>query len=501
MRPALLLGLALALGAAAPRGASAALRTSEAGRTFEVRTEDGETWCTLVGDFALLEVVAKLSERMELELSGAELLPREARVEVCLKERRASDALTYLLGGFGLRAERNGKHLSLRAFGEASATGEPERAKLELAALAYMRVARNFPEHPAMPAILLAQAQIQRQVGRVSSARSQYEELVDRFPYAEETTQALYELGLLLMEQREFDTAAAEFAEFLRFERGSAEERTARLNLAHCKAELGQFEDALLIVQALDSMSPPESPEDRQERLYSRARFLVGLDRPAEALESLDRADSFGIDDGPIWKTSVHLRALALEAAERPDEASRAWLAYQSALSGEERGAALAEAARTALASGRSEDHLAVLFIGRLAERLGFQEHVQSYVTAAEEALGLGDSAAGGDLAGSLEAARALAAEGLHAEVLAALEPLREARASLGAEQALAYTELRARALASTQSLSSAVAFLRSEAARTPEPAYRRPLYVLAADLYAAQGRWREEIEALQGRL
>lgn len=462
---------------------------------------DGETWCTVEGSGVLItELIEELADRLELTVIGLAEIPADARADLYLQDRRVSEVLSYVLGRVGMRAERRSNRLTITS--ELREDDQDEREQLlELAALAYLRVTRKFPDHPEVPRILLEQARISRSLVRQATARSQFEELVNRFPFADVTPTALYELGQLLMEIGDYGSAAQELAELLRFERGTETEKDARLQLAHCRAELGQYEDALLILQALDSKTPPRSREDRQERAYSRARFLIGLERPEEALESLDRADSFGITDGRIRRIALRLRAQALEGLERPAEASRAWLTYHTEVEGSDRGYALARAADNALACGRGEDLLAVVFIAHLAEDSDLREATAEQLLEARRRLGLGEPTAGQAPQRALVVAAELIATGHHAEALVHLENARGSRHALSQRQTLELTRLYATSLAEEQDIDQAAAFLRLELEEFEESRERKEIYLIAADLFNQHGRWTAEIEALQGRL
>ncbi len=486
-------------------------------RELVVKELDGETWCTVRGQaLSIAELVEDLADRMDLVVVGIDAIPREARADVWLTDRRASEVFAYVLGLVDARAERRSSRLTIlrnltdrTLFGVAPedgpTTADPVRATreelFELASLAYLRVTRNFPDHPEVPRVLLELARISQALGRPTAARSQYEELINRFPFAEPTRTALYELGQLLMTLGDYGAAAVEFAELLRFERDTSTETSARLQLAHCRAELGQYEEALVILRALDSKTPPRTREERQDRLYGRARFLIGLGRDAEALESLDQADSFGITEGRVRRVALRLRAMAYESADAPDQAARAWLAYQAEVEGGDRADALLRAARAALESGRGEDLLSVVFIAELAAANGTPEATAEALIEARRRLRLAETSRPETAERALELAHELAERGFWEEALQHLELPRERRAELSAEQAFDVLALTARALAESAGIDAAAEHLRREIEHWPDASERKRIYVLAADIYAAHGLWQAEIEALRGRL
>lgn len=466
----------------------------------EVDVVDGVPFCTLnLVRSRLVTTLELLAERADLEITGLDQIDPELRTDAFLRNRRIEEALTYLLGGHDLRAEVRSKSVALFPL----VSDRPSTDELrELAGFSYLRVTRKFPDHPRLPEVMLQQARVASQIGRVSTARRYYEDLVDRFPNDAQSAPALMELGELLMLQREFGPAAQQFAELLRFKVEPSVEVRAKMRFAEAISEQGQHERALLMLQALDTVRPPATPEARQDRMYLRASFLIGLERHDEALDLLERADQFGLGNDETRRRALRLRAEALEGSDQLAEAARAWIGWQAEVRGEDRGYGLERAALAALEAGRGEDLLAVLFTGRIAAEAGFEERLQPLVDEARTRLGLRpastESVPAADL---LERAIHATVAGHASEAIGLFDAIAERRGELTADQQLEFVMARARALEAGASLQAAMQLLRAELERLTGPEQRRRLYLVAADLYAHNALWEEEAEALQGRL
>ena len=467
---------------------------------IEVEWVDGEAWCTLVArDFPLRQLIGELALAMELSLSGLEHVPADRTVTVELHDRRLGQALLYALLPAGLIGEVRGDELRLSPAPTAAAGADELRQQ---ALLGYLRLTRDFPDHPAMPAVRLAQARTELARGNAAASRRHFETLLDQLGDSPEAAPARLELGELLMRMEEHAGAATQFAEYLKLKHTPELTQRAWLNLADCKIEQGQHESARFLLAALDSQHPAKSQAQRQERLYLRARALTALDRCEEALGDLDAADSFGVHDPQTWRLSLGLRAPALEGLGQLADASRAWLVLSEELEGEEQADALAEAARTAL---EARDFVAVLFVGEMARQAGCWERLRPSAARAREALSLdGERPRGGGEEGldaRLARGERLLEAGLAEEALQVFDLLALARDGLDEETATRLALARARALERVLGLEPAIDSLRVELGRLAEPAHRLRLWALAADLFEAHGRLDAAIDALQGRL
>jgi len=466
----------------------------------EVDVVDGVRYCTLFLRRSNLHLtLEQLAETSDLEIDGLELVDPDLRTDANLRNRRIELALTYLLGPHELAATVRSSGITIRPLLSEEPTADELR---ELAGFSYLRVTRRFPNHPSLPAVMLSQARVTSQMGRVATAQRYYEDLIDRFPSSAEAAPALMELGQLLMLRREFGAAAQQFAELLRFRVEPAMEEEAKLLLAEATSERGQHQNALLMLQALDTVRPPAEPEDRQRRGYLRARFLIGLGRHDEALAMLDRADSFGLGSIDVRRKALRLRAEALEGAGRVAEAARSWLGWQAEVRDEERALGLERAARAALEAGRGEDLLAVIFAGRIADDAGFAERLRPLVDEARTRLGLTPSSTDDvPAADLLDRATKKTLAGHANEALDLFDALSERASELPPARRLELVSMHARALEAGVSLQAAIDHVRDELSTFTDPEDRRHLYLVAADLYALHSLWEEEAEALQGRL
>ena len=466
----------------------------------EVDIVDGVAFCTLhMRSSNLRDSLALLAHRAQLDIKGLELIDGDLRTDANLSNRRIELVLAYVLGQHGFGASVRASGITIHAL----LTEEPSTDELrELAGFSYLRVTRNFPDHPSLAAVMLSQARVASQIGRVTTAQRYYEDLINRYPGAAETSSALMELGELLMLQREWGAASQQFSELLRFKIEPAVEEEAKLLFAEAIAREGQNDQALLMLKALDSVRPAATPEARQRRAYLRASFLLGLDRADDALKALDTADSFGLGDLEVRQAALRLRAEALESIGDLAGSARAWIAWQAEVEGEDRIFGLESAARTSLESGRGEDLLAVIFAGRIASEAGFGQRLQPWVDEARTQLGLQPSSTTSvPVTDLLDRAERSTLAGHSQEALALFDDLMARRDELSPKQVLRFTGMRARALEVGASLQAAMDFLRNEIPSFEDTQARRELYLVAADLYARHSLWEQEAEALQGRL
>lgn len=454
---------------------------------------DGEIWCSIAAENAPLRPLLEiLAERAGITIEGLERVPAEVRVSVFLERRPLPQAADWMLGSVGLRADRRRDTLTLRV--------EPrEREDLWAEAqAAYFRALRRWPNHPGAPEAVVGQALLEEDRGNRVAARAHYDRLIEGWPDSQRVPDALKRSAELWAIDREWAFAAQKWSELLRLEREHAYEVLAYTELARCTALLGDAERALYMLDALENLSPAEGEAEIQDRLYIRARGLVGARRFHHALEALDEADL--MERTPAEeRESFQVRALALAGIGRDADASRAWLAFAQRSEGADRTRGLREAADLALGAG---DELSVLFIEQLAAKLGQAGAVDSAAREARSRLELDDPMlAGTDSLQHLERAERLLAGGLVDEAHDLLESIHGPSARFSEADAVRFLVAFGRTLAAGAGADVAIDLLRERVEGIQDPEHRRVIYLLAAELLEAEERYEDAIEAYRGRL
>jgi len=333
----------------------------------EVEDDEGELLCTLHADQdSLLDVLREIARQANLSLDGVEASWRKTLVSADLERRPLRQALTFLLGSVGLYGELRQGAIYLREGVEDSVNADE---LYESALAGYLRTLRDFPEHSLADDALRSQARIEERRGRVSAARAYYESLIERQPDSELVPEAMFKSGVLSMREGAWQDAAQRLSDLLRLEVEHDYESPARLELAYCVAELGEYERALYMIDALEGIAPPQTQEEERRRAYVRIRAMAGLGQGKQALALLDDVDR-RLGFATTKRESLSLRAAASEAAGQLEEAARSWLAYGRMSEGAERNRALTRAARLAIDGG---DELTAMFILQLAKREGLE--------------------------------------------------------------------------------------------------------------------------------
>jgi hypothetical protein len=252
------------------------------------------------------------------------------------------------------------------------------------------------------------------------------------------------------------------------------------------------------MLDALENLAPAVGEEDAQDRLYIRARALVGARRFHHALDALDEADlteRTAVEE----LDSFEIRALALEGIGRDADASRAWLAFAQRAIGSEREEGLRRAAELALGAG---DELSVLFIEQLATKLGEDGVVEASAREARQRLDLEDT----DLVGAsalerLDRAERLLAGGLGDEAHDLLESIHAQSTRFSEVDATRFLLAFGRTLGERAGVDAALEMLREGIGSIQDAERRRSIYLLAAELLEAEERFDDAIEAYKGRL
>ncbi len=489
--------LAVALLAAAP------VRSQEPRRaaldllyTVEVRANDGDARATvLAGRVPLWRLLGELTDQLGWTLEGLTEEQAGVAVSAHLEDRPVADVFEFLLGSVGLQAELRNDTVFVR---RVDAREAAPAAVQQVAAGAYLRALRAFPDHPTVPRALYGQAVTEVLRGNDENARALFLQLVERFPSAAEVPQALLRTSRLLVDAGRWREAEEILGRLLHGETTEDEDREARLTIARCTLEQGDAQRTLFALDAVERIHPARTRSEVQERLYLRARALNGVQRHDEALELLDEADAYGLDpESQRWSLSA--RGAALEALAAPADAARAYLALAQVASGPEQAQALEAAARLSL---EADDVLGALFVAQHASALGSSARVEPFARRARVQLGLDQRPESGTTwQQRLARAERLHDGGLDAEALELLDDLAPLRDQMPADQAVRFTLVWARVIASEESLDAALAMLREALPGIEDPEHRRSVYLLAARLLEGRERFEEAVEAYRGRL
>lgn len=480
--------------APAPAQSAGAPSNGAARWRVEVQNQDGELYCTVRADQdSLLEVLREIARQAELTLDGVQGSWRKTLVSADLQRRPLRQALTFLLGGVGLHGEVRQGAIYLR---EGVEDSNDRDELLESSLASYLRVLRDFPDHALADDAVRSQAVIEEMRRRPAAARAHFESLIERYPNSELVAEAMFRSGTLLMRTGAWQDAAQRLSDLLRLEVQHAYEAPARLELAFCVAQLGEFERALYMVDALEGIAPPADADEERRRAYVRIRAMAGLGQGKQALALLDDVDR-RLGFATTKRESLALRASASESAGLSEDAARAWLSYGRMCEEPERSRAFTRAAKLAVEGG---DELAALFIAQFARRQGVD--LAEIARDARQRLALDevDQGATNTLQRLARAERLLEAN-LRAEALRSLQVLESSVALLPETDRLRFSRAYARVLDSELGVDAALSHLRAVVPDFQEPASRRELYLLAGELLEDSGRIADAIEAYRGRI
>ena len=453
--------------------------------------EGRQWWSVRAKDASLVTVLDAIAERSGRRLEGSGLLTNGALVTVELDRRPLSQVLEYVVGTSGHEYEFDADTITLREPLARSAQQELTRASA-----AWLRASSRFPAHAMAPNARLSQGELAELQGELGVAREHYETLVETFPSAPEVAEATMRTGLVLQRMGSWSEASLRFRALASLKNANPYHATARLELARCSIELGDPQSALHLLSALDANYPTADEVESTGRLLVKARALNALDRPMEALRTIDRMEaSF---DPLAEREAMRVRARALDGIGMPAESSTAWLLYGGEASGAERVLALREAARLAL---EADDELGVLFVCREAERFGLVEELGPYWHQARVRLGLADDVQdGGDVSTRLEAAEAHLEKNEAEKAAVLLEPMFLARGALQEPQALRLLLAWADTTDQRFGIDQAVRVLAEERAGFASASARAAVDAAAARLFERRGLFERAVDAYEGR-
>lgn len=476
--------------------------------SYEVFVENvsGDILCSVRARKASVhDLVAEIATQTGRDLSGFDLAASGHDATVRLDSRPVGQALHYILGSVGYRAEITSRSIIVRS--ELPPFPETDQL-LDAADLSYQRALSYHPTSDNGDQAELALARIQDRLGNASLSRSHYEVLIDNYPASDHTQIALYEAGNLLKRERNWEASAVKFRSLIELEaenisfQGVLESHPyaieARLSLARCSAQLGNYEHAIYGLNDLENLSPAENDHERGRRHYVRARALIGKTDYVDALRLLNREDTrTTAGDHPGERVELIAEALALSG--RQADASLAWLEYSQQATGVAQAEALVKAAELALSGG---DNLGALMICRQAKDQGHEMAVAALENQARAELDFVERDlihVGFDQ--RLERGEEFVSQGqMHAAYieLNRLEDQTETlSSSILARFALAY----AQSLEAEVGIDETVRFLRKVLPLQPDIEERRAIYRLAAQLFEKNELFDRAIDALGGKL
>jgi tetratricopeptide (TPR) repeat protein len=484
----------------------------ERGVTVSLRfgKENSDPLLTVRGTDVSLEVVVRaIANRLLInDVVGFGEIDRSPRVTVNLVDQPAHHALRWILGSAGLSVHKTSNSLVVR---EDVGTHPDGRAMLRKAGARYFDALKRFPDYPLADRGEMARAEILERLGPEEYGRAAmaYDELIEAYPTSLLMPEALLRSARMRGKLDQWPQAVLRYEQLADMLIDHPLHSLARRELANalCKVgeatadrdiALGSGEKAIYVLDALDTNYPTQEPGERYARLlvYARAHALAG--RPMESLRSLTAAERYS-RAGSKDPVLLELRALALARADEHGAASTAWLAFAEELVGVAREDAFVRAAREALLAG---EEVAVLLMEGRAQSDGFGERLAPAAAEARARLGLPvEGLEGLDAKANLARGEAHLAARRWEAAASALGAAYRTRAELDPDQQVRLGQAYARALHRGGHPEAAIDTLRVIVAGLAKESRRRPLYLLASDLYEERGQLDMAIKAINGRL
>lgn len=466
--------------------------------TFEVLVEElqGDELCSIKArNASVQEMLEEIARQTGRELEGFQHAETNAGVTVRLNSRPLDQALHYVLGTVGLRAETTSRTIFVRP--DLPPFAEREDL-LDAADLAYQRALSFTPGSRQADDAEMALGEIAEELGKLAKARSHYEYLVDRFPYSALVPEAMHRAATLHMQDGNWDNAAVLFRNLIELDVQHSWLVSAYIGLARSSAHLGNHDHAIYGLNDVDRRFPATTAERRGERNYVRARALIGRGEYVEALRVLQRRDTIETP-GHHPGERVELIAAALELSGRGSDAAIAWLEYSQSALGKERERAFQQAARLALDAG---DEVGVMMIARQAQRDGLGPSLRPLLHEARAQLDLVDQ----DLTllsrgQRMDRAEHLVRDGRFHDAYVVLNPNTSELALMNADELFRFAVLYAECVEEEEGVRSAIRLLREVLPRLLDITRRSEIYVLAARLYEKNEMFDEAIQAYGGKL
>jgi len=483
--------------------------TAAAGARIEVHRGGEELLLSIEARQISAEVLMQgIAHKLNLEVSGFELIDREPLIDAYLHEQPFRDAIRWALGSVGLRAQIDSRQIAVTEDVEPFPTAFDV---LMRANTRYVQALRKYPDWPLADRAEMARAEINEQLGPDfwGAALLGYDTVTRDHPSTDLAPYALLRAGRLMVRMRRWDDAVVRFQKLASLNLSHPYHSTARLELARSLCYVGEGAQdsslqeesgikALHYLDALDNAYPTQEASDRRERLLVRSRAYSISNQYVMALKALDNAARYSVS-GERDPRVLELRAMAFTHARLHGSAATAWLAHATEVTGEERQESYVRAADEALAGGHE---LATLAIYETALKEDMGEALSAAANLARMRLGLLDGPLGSyDAHQHLLRGEELLKKRLYEPAVGALKLAFEHRDEFAPAELVQLARTYAKALDKNGQLDDAAYVLRTVAGELASPTNRRELYWFASKLYEDHNLLDEAIEALQGRL
>ncbi len=462
--------------------------------SIQVEDIEGREWWTVQARGVTVEnLVSTIARRSGRQLDGLPPRARAVIVNAHLQRRSLEQVLEYTLGSVGLDYELHRDAIFVRLVAPTEAT---QQELIDNATVAWLRATTRFPGYPSAPSARLAQGELAEMRGMMTAANANYQTLIEEYPASKAASEALMRSGRIYKRLEDWQSASTQFRELASRTEHNEYQAPARLELARCFVERGNPESARYLLDALDEEFPTTDPLVRTERMLVRAQILNDL---GEYLQTLKVLDPSSRQFDPLsGREMLRIRAVAMEGLQMYGDAGRAWLLYARDAEPDARSQALENAARLALADG---DEMGVVFIYKEAERESLTPQTIEYWKQARHRLGLEDAG----LEGATSEERIVAGESLLIEgkidlASAIFEPLFQGRGALPEPMAARAAVGWANCVADRDGLETAIELLGGLRASFEDIEATKRLDLGAAQLFEAQDRFAEAIDAYQGK-
>jgi tetratricopeptide (TPR) repeat protein len=470
--------------------------------SVEISRENGDVYCDVRADDApLRQIMQSLCSALDLELGGFESVDLDdaegsPAVSVYLRHRPLNVVVDYILGAAGLAGSLGAGRIDVA---NASPPFPSRDELLQVAEIAFLEALQQFPDGARTDETRAALADVAIQRGEPAKAARHYELLIATGPDRPEHLETRMKAGRLFVELQEWGRAMPLFRFVAESQAQIELVVEARRELARCILMRGESAQALHMLRALEHLLPPVDDRDAAQRLILMARAEVRLERPVDALQSLERARRLGpqyVDELEV----MDLRARALELKDRPVEAALAWLHFSRGRSDKEKREALVRAAQIALSTEGEE--LFVIFLHKHAENEGLGAALVPYVNEARARLGLGtETYTGASLTIRLLGGVQYVDAGLEDEAARAFESIAPQFNKLSVSERVTFALTYAPLLEHQQGVSYAIDLLRNVVRTLESVDDRSRLYVLAGEIYERNERFDDAAAAYGGRL
>lgn len=459
-----------------------------------VREKDGEKSCTVhARRVPIDELLREVAREAGLGLEGLDALRDFPEVEVDLVDRPLGVVIERMCGAAGLRAQVKAQTITVKPDLDGKATADE---LVDMADVMFVGALRRYPEAREAAEAEFLLGDIQERRKNQGAARAHYDTLLRTFPESPYFVESLMRAATILSKLGSWREASSYWSKLANHPPPNPYAVLARVELARSLAMSGDGRQALALIDELELTAPPSSLAERADRLYVRSAALVANGDGKSGLECLEQAMKTGLDQAATLD-AARLRADALDRADRPTEAARAWLAFANNCQDERRREAFVRAAQSAEHAG---DHLGVLFVERTAVGSGAEPRIRPIADAARVALGLEDHDENGVIE-RLSRAETQCEEQSYTLAAATIDGVWRDRARLAEPELVRAALVRARCASELDGVKAAIDALKGALPEIKRPENRRRIYLLAGELYEQRSEWELAAQAYGGRL